>query len=212
MSRSRPINRRPFRRPPWRKAAAPGERGWLSGFAGGTSWNSIGVRGAADPPSPSYENSIVLVDAAELADHEENMKVVRSVGEMFFVMDGTSIGSCLVRLGLLEVSARIDPATSAELIDYVSPNQLDEQDKSWLWMDTVFVGEPDKDFDGDTGIAKIKTATRIDFDVKNSRRLKADDRLVLYFEAQYVFKPNGNPVETGSPLHFALNMRHYCMF
>lgn len=211
MSRSRPINRRPFRRPPWRKNAAPGERGWLSGFAGGTSWNSFGVRGAADGPSPAYENSIVLVDAAELADHEENMKVVRTVGEMFFIIDGTGQDSMLVRLGLLEVSARIDPATAGEVIDYVSPNQLDEQDKSWLWMDTVWCPQASKDYDGDTGSIRTQ-AVKIEFDVKNSRRLKADDRLMLYWEAQYVFKPTGTPVVTGSPAHFALNLRHYCMF
>lgn len=207
MGKRRPINRSPFRRPPWRLGKA-GEKGWLSGFTAGTDWNAMPVRGTADAPGTPWQVSVPLIDGAELSEHEDNLKVVRTLGECHWLMDSSSQDGCLVRVGVLAVQARVDVATSTEVTDYISPCEVDEIDKSWLYLNTVYVPRPK--INGPDG-PQPPDAVRVDIDIKSTRRLRADARLLLFMEAQYAFKNLGDPIAE-SPLHFTANLRHFITF
>jgi len=206
---NRPINRRPFRRPPWRNKGAKGERGWLSGMTAGLDWNQIPVRGSATPFSPSLVTQVFLVDGAEMLDHEDNMKVVRTIGEIHLTPDGTQPDDVLVRMGILETEERTDFSTGVATVDYVSPSNLDDVDRSWMWLGTVYV--PSRGTAGSDVYILPGQNRRIDIDTKSARRLKANDRLSLFIEARYVFRASDSPIaESGTWIN--INLRHFCTF
>jgi len=206
---NRPINRRPFRRPPWRNKGAKGERGWVSGMTSGLDWNQIPVRGTATPWAGSLVTQVFLIDAAEMLDHEDNMKVVRTIGEIHVVADGTQPDDVMVRVGILETEERTDLNTGVSTIDYVSPSNLDDVDRSWMWLDTGFV--PQRTTSGADVLILPGKPCRFDVDTKSARRLKANDRLSLFVEARYVWRPSDSLLaESGTWIN--INLRHFCTF
>lgn len=206
---NRPINRKPFRRPPWRTKGKAGERGWLSGMTSGMDWNQMPVRGSATPWDPLLVVQIDLVDAAEMVDHEDNMKVVRTIGEIQIIADGTQPDDVVIRAGILEVPGRIDLTSSSETIDYVSPSELNDQDRSWLWLGTGLA--PNRIVGGTNPSIQYLGHCRFEVDTKSSRRLKDNDRLCLFIEARYLFRPSDTFIaESGT--WFNVNLRHFCTF
>jgi len=143
VGKSRPINRRPFRRPPWRKSSRPHR--WISLNSGGTinatgiaiPWffNSVNVAGAF----PSVTLSAGQIDVEPWADNQE-ITIDRIVGDLNF--QGFAIGQhseapaavwapgVIYRLGML-VQEEAD-ATSAPAIDLFNDEHL--EDFEWMWL------------------------------------------------------------------------------
>lgn len=196
-----------------RRQVKPGERGWICGFYGGTELAPLGIRGTSQPPSPVFQHSVVLLDYSEVRDHEYNLKVMRSIGELTFTGNGLLDDGFIVRAGIIVVQSHNNPEDGAEVVPYISPATSDDAEQSWLWLATIPV------------MASITTGAnpyiqstfaKVDFDTKTQRRMRQDDRLMLFMEAQYCFSGLGSPVDLEDlstvVAYWNLNTRHFCSF
>lgn len=202
MSRSRPINRRPFRRPPWRKSSRPYR--WISLNSGGASnadgvlsatpWSLLPVASAGQPPN------IVLAagqsDVEPWADNQE-IRVDRIVGDLnirgavshTFVspVDVPLAPPMYIRLGLI-VQEEGD-ATTAPFINLFSDEHLEDFEWMWLYSSCAqgwnYIPYADADLYNRSGIG---FQFRIPMDLRVRRKLGQTDTLLLY--AQYATEEN----------------------
>lgn len=194
MGKSRPINRRPWRRAPWKKNARPFR--WISLNAGRT-LVSTGVASVGWLFSPAatggVQPEIVLAagqtDVEPWADNQE-ITIDRIVGQV--TVSGTALANFSevppalyapaveYRLGML-VQEEGD-ATSAPFINLFDDEHL--EDFEWMWL---YQGVPANWNYQSTSAAEVGSwgfTETIPLDLRVRRKLGQTDSLLLY--AQYV--------------------------
>jgi len=215
---NRPINRRPWRRKPWSRRLKPGEKGWINGVSTNCGFAALQGSYTCEPDDPDSEfsrNRIEVINGAELAEHEDNLKLLRLVGDVIVVpemgaeeMVTMRQTHTLLRYGLIVVDA--DMSSGTESIPWVSPSDMIENaDRSWLWMRTDFI-DPHDGTRLDEDVRDF-TAERFEIDVRVQRRLKADQRLVMMITA---VNTGIIPADLGTamPVSLAMNLRAFIAF
>jgi len=216
---NRPINRRPWRRKPWSKKLKPGEKGWINGASTNCGFVPLGgtyTCEAEDPDSSAGWHRMEIISGAELGEHEDNLKLMRLVGDILIVPhEGDPLmvtmrnARTLIRWGLIVVDA--DMSSGSEVIPFVNPAQMTENaDRSWLWTRTDYIDPHNGTADGGTDLADF-TVERIDLDVRVQRRLKADQRLIMMATVVNTgILPEDIP--NAEPVAIAMNLRAFIAF
>lgn len=194
MGKSRPINTRPWRRPPWRKSARP--KRWISLNSGATNgnpgyittpWSVSPAENAGLPPN------VVLAagqqDVEPWADNQEVL-VDRVVGDIniggFFTAEFADIPPAnyaphvVVRFGMM-VQEEAD-ATTAPFINLFADEAL--EDFEWMWLhETTPENLGYATRTSSNAIAGMGFYNHIHLDLRVKRKLGQTDLMLLY--AQY---------------------------
>jgi len=213
VGKSRPINRRPFRRPPWRKSSRPHR--WISLNSG---VNAAGAdliapwffNGTGATAFPAVTLAAGQIDVEPWADNQE-VTVDRVVGDLNF--QGFAFGQhseapavvwapgVIYRLGML-VQEEAD-ATSAPAIDLFNDEALEDYEWMWLhegvptnWNYMMPASQP-------TIVAGVGFFEHLHIDLGVRRKLGQTDQLLLYAQAGCLNGPEFDSqtvVMTGSHL------------
>lgn len=195
MSRNRPINRRPFRRPPWRKNKTRPTR-W-NAVTTGADETAIAVALPVTPETGVGTAPLITlvsgqVDVEPWADDQE-VTVDRIVGTICFygtyIVDTTST-QLTAKFPLIKAGIVLNEELSFDVTDTVERNlwdQEDLEDTEWMWLNMGMptLTQASVQQVATNGGAPIANGVyvfgrEIPVDIRNRRKIGQSDELALY--------------------------------
>lgn len=138
---------------------------------------TIGAAGGA-----TAQTQAALITQAELEDLDDNVKIKRLVGEMYFFFQAQDGASAL---SLMQLTQGIVINNAAASANYFFASPTDAQDNPWIWLrNYMLTGTEVSNEGGNT--ANVEDAggfMTAHIDLPINRRLGEGDRLLLVSEA-----------------------------
>lgn len=185
---NRPINRRPFKRPPWRTKKRPTRWNAVSngliedGFAQATlvPFAYGGSQPAAGPLAILVDGQ---VDVEPWADEQE-VTLDRIVGTLIFagrsqvLSPGFFPPPVLLKLGIC-LNEELTDESPAPLNQKAMFEQESLEDTEWMWLHSVVL-EPQYDTQAADGSRAEHFRYNVPVDIRNRRKIGQKDELALY--------------------------------
>lgn len=207
MGRNRPINRRPFRRPPWRKSSRP--KRWnavtspTNNEGGITTLSPLTVPlmiagGQVEPALLQLVSG--QVDVEPWADEQE-VTIDRIIGQIHYQVAAQQDPSqflapprCLIKAGIL-VNEEITQDISPQALNLFEQETM--EDYEWMWLNTTLMKyDETQRFTDTAGDAVVLDAVHtLELDIRNRRKVGQSDELNLYIQAMPLARIPTGPAE-----------------